>query len=107
MRPPIPRAGTSAETTATPEGIVAATTNHAQLDRLRQMRQNNPGFQGQNHSAYLVEHDPALNEHLMNYEMNSTAEERSNSAFYNELKAAALRAHVGRHNEPLRKRMGL
>ena len=40
-------------------------------------------------------------------EMNSTAEERSNSAFYNELKAAALRAHVGRHNELLRKRMGL
>lgn len=95
------------EETSTVGGIIGTLVNYSQLNNLRRMRQENGGFQGSGRSAYLVEHDPALNEHLMNYEMNSTTEERSNSAFYNELKAAALRAHVGRHNELLRRRMRL
>lgn len=102
---------------ATSEGVEATRKHHLALKALQSMRNSQlngssvsrdpqtPQFE-EMQSAYMVEHDPAMNEHLMNYEMNSTEEERAKSPLYRELKAAAIRAHVERHNHNLRKRLG-
>lgn len=54
------------------------------------------------HGAAMIEHDPAMVEHLMNFELNTPAKHRDKSQVYRILKAEALRGHVARHNENLR-----
>ncbi|MDR3767590.1 MAG: DUF4157 domain-containing protein [Butyricicoccus sp.] len=58
-----------------------------------------------NHGAAMIEHDPAIVEHLMNFELNTQAQNRDKSQAYRILKAEALRGHAARHNAILQRRL--